>query len=81
VATDVPGCRHIVTHGVNGLLCQVKSAESLRQALEQALAMTDAQRQALGAAGRARVEAEFDEQLVVRAALDVVRELEAARAA
>ena len=67
VATDVPGCRHIVTHGVNGLLCQVKSAESLRQAL--------------GAAGRARVEAEFDEQLVVRAALDVVRELEAARAA
>lgn len=81
VATDVPGCRHIVTHGVNGLLCQVKSAESLRQALEQALAMTDAQRQALGAAGRARVEAEFDEQLVVRAALDVVRQLEAARAA
>lgn len=81
VATDVPGCRHIVTHGVNGLLCQVKSAESLRQALEQILTMSDAQRQEMGAASRARVEAEFDEQLVVRAALDVVRQLETGRAA
>ena len=72
VATDVPGCRHIVTHGVNGLLCQARSADSLQAALEQLLLMTDAQRQALGAAGRTRVAAEFDEQLVVKAALDVV---------
>lgn len=75
VATDVPGCRHIVTHGVNGLLCEARSADSLHAMLEQLLAMTDAQREALGAAGRARVEAEFDEQLVVKAALDVVDEV------
>jgi glycosyltransferase involved in cell wall biosynthesis len=75
VATDVPGCRHIVTHGVNGLLCQARSADSLQAALEQLLVMTDAQRQALGAAGRTRVAAEFDEQLVVKAALDVVGEV------
>lgn len=75
VASDVPGCRHIVTHGVNGLLCQARSADSLQAALEQLLVMTDAQRQALGAAGRTRVAAEFDEQLVVKAALDVVGEV------
>jgi glycosyltransferase involved in cell wall biosynthesis len=75
VATDVPGCRHIVTHGVNGLLCQARSADSLWEALEQLLAMTDAEREALGAAGRSRVEAEFDEQRVVQAALDVVDEV------
>jgi len=75
VATDVPGCRHIVTHGVNGLLCEARSADALHAALEQLLAMSAAEREAMGAAGRARVEAEFDEQLVVRAAVDVVEEV------
>jgi len=75
VATDVPGCRHIVRHSENGLLCQARSADSLYAALEQLLAMTDAERLALGAAGRARVEAEFDEQLVVKATLEVVDEV------
>lgn len=76
VATDVPGCRHIVTHGQNGLLCQARSAEFLQEALEQMLKLPEGQRQSMGAAGRARVEAEFDEKLVVDAALEVVRELE-----
>lgn len=75
VATDVPGCRHVVSHGVNGLLCQARNADSLHSALEQLLAMTAPERAALGAAGRARVEAEFDEQPVVKAALDVVDEV------
>jgi glycosyltransferase involved in cell wall biosynthesis len=73
VATDVPGCRHIVTDGVNGLLCEARSADALHAALQRLLSMDDAQRAALGAAGRARVEAEFDEQRVVDAALAVVR--------
>ncbi len=73
VATDVPGCRHIVTHGQNGLLCEVRSAASLQRSLEQLLSMSDGQREAMGAAGRARVEADFDEKLVVEAALDATR--------
>lgn len=75
VATDVPGCRHIVTHGENGLLCQARNAESLRLALEQLIDMTDDQRRALGTAGRRRVETEFDEKIVVDAALQAVREI------
>lgn len=75
VASDVPGCRHIVTDGVNGLLCAARSADALFAALTQLLAMSEAERAALGAAGRARVEAEFDEQLVVKAALGVVDEV------
>jgi glycosyltransferase involved in cell wall biosynthesis len=75
VATDVPGCRNIVTDGVNGLLCAARNAQSLQAALERMLAMSDGQRKALGTAGRARVEAEFDEQLVVEAALGVVDEV------
>ncbi len=33
VTTDVPGCRETVIDGVNGLLVEVKSAESLKNAL------------------------------------------------
>jgi glycosyltransferase involved in cell wall biosynthesis len=77
IATDVPGCRNIVTDGVNGLLCEARSVPSLMTAIESLLAMPPEERARLGAAGRARVEAEFDEQRVVDAALAVVREVAA----
>lgn len=75
IATDVPGCRHIVRDGENGLLCEPRSADALFAALERLLALSDTERATLGAAGRTRVEVEFDEQLVVKAALDVVADL------
>jgi glycosyltransferase involved in cell wall biosynthesis len=34
VTTDTPGCRDVVTHGVNGLLVPVKNAEAIADALE-----------------------------------------------
>ena len=79
VATDVPGCRQVVRDGVNGFLCEARNAGSLRAALERMLALTDEARERMGAAARARVEAEFDEQHVVRAALAAVREIEGGR--
>lgn len=75
VATNVPGCRHIVADNVNGLLCEARSADSLYNALERLHAMTDEERDRLGAAGRARVEDEFDERVVVKAALAVIADV------
>lgn len=75
VATDVPGCRAIVTDGVNGLLCEARDATSLHDALERMLEMGLEERIRMGAAGRRRVEDEYDEKLVVKAALDVLKEL------
>lgn len=75
VATDVPGNRHLVEHGVNGLLCPVRNASALAEAMEKIGQMTTEQRAQMGAAGRARVEREFDEQLVVRAYLDAIGQL------
>lgn len=67
IATDVPGCRAVVDHGRNGLLCEMRSAESLAAACLRLAAMPRAERVRMGAAGRARMAAEFDEALVVAA--------------
>lgn len=37
VATDVPGCRETVIPGVNGLLCKVRDAKSLADAIQEVL--------------------------------------------
>lgn len=72
IATDVPGCRHAVSAGVTGLLCAPRDAGALAQAMARMLDMTPEARRAMGAAGRARVEAEFDEKRVVAAYLEAI---------
>ncbi|MCW1401492.1 glycosyltransferase family 4 protein [Novosphingobium sp. MW5] len=64
VTTDVPGCRDVVSNGVNGFLCEARDAASLAAALERAAACDDAQWRAMGQAGRARVQAEFSQERV-----------------
>lgn len=75
IATDVPGCREIVKDGATGLLCQVRSASSLAGAMARFAEMDVDQRQALGDAARARVEAEYDERIVIDAYLEVLKPL------
>ena len=65
IATDVPGCREVVDHGRSGLLCRVRDAASLAEAMLQMCAATPEQRTAMGLAGRAKVEATYDEALVI----------------
>ncbi|WP_310564810.1 glycosyltransferase family 4 protein [Hydrogenophaga sp.] len=74
VTTDVPGCREVVSDGVNGYLVPAKNANALAQAMAR---MHDdpAERQRMGAAARARVLAAFDERIVIRDTLAVYAEL------
>jgi glycosyltransferase involved in cell wall biosynthesis len=51
VTTDTPGCRDVVTHGVNGLLVPVKNAEAVALALET-LIVDHELRHKMGNAGR-----------------------------
>lgn len=69
IASDVPGCRDVIEDGVNGLLCEVRSAESLAAAMERMLTMSPAERSAMGAAGRRKVESDYDQRLVADAYL------------
>lgn len=75
IATDVPGCRAVVDRDVSGFLCEVRNAESLAAAMQRFLNLSPEAQQAMGAAGRAKMEREYDQVLVVdayRAALDII---------
>lgn len=75
IATDVPGCRQLVDHGVNGLLCRARDARSLAEAIRQMGSMDPQRRARMGQAGRALVEREYGVERVVRAYLDALSQL------
>jgi glycosyltransferase involved in cell wall biosynthesis len=74
IATDVPGCRQVVRHEVNGLLCRVRDSASLAAAMLEMLLAPRERRDGWGKAGRAMVEAEYDERIVVERYLEALRE-------
>jgi glycosyltransferase involved in cell wall biosynthesis len=74
VATDVPGCREVVNHELNGLLVKPRDIGALAAALQRLLS-DPTLRIKMGVAGRRKAEAEFDVAAVVRATLDVYRKI------
>jgi len=70
IVTDVPGCRQAVVDGETGWLCQVRDAESLAACMTACLDMSPDQLAEAGRAARRRIENEFDERIVIQAALD-----------
>jgi glycosyltransferase involved in cell wall biosynthesis len=74
VTTDVPGCREVVRHEVEGLLVPARDAAALADAIAT-LAADPTRRARMGAAARARVEAEFGNERVIAATHAVYEEL------
>ena len=73
VASDVPGCREIVRHGVNGLLVPVRDSQALADALSRLVGDAEARR-AMGERGRGIVVSEFGAERVATQILEVYRE-------
>lgn len=72
VTTDVPGCRDLVTDGVNGLVVPPRSPAALAEALAT-LAGDAALRRRLGEAARMTVESEHADTAVADATLALYR--------
>ena len=70
IATDVPGCREIVSDEVNGYLCLVKDSSDLASKIEKFLSLTLDQRKIMGSAGRTKIEQEFSVELVIDKYID-----------
>jgi len=74
VATDVPGCREVVKHGVTGLLVPPKDAQALAGALKQLLENKHL-RQSMGEKGRQLIVERFSSQQINQQTLAVYQKL------
>jgi glycosyltransferase involved in cell wall biosynthesis len=74
IATDVPGCREVVEHGVNGLLVPPKDGAALASAIS-ALHDDRFMCERMGAAARLKALHKFDERIVIGQTLSVYRDL------
>lgn len=74
ITTDAPGCREVVEDGVNGFLVPVRDSVKLAVAIKK-LVDDPALAVRMGAAGRQKALAEFDERLVFERTFAVYREL------
>ncbi len=77
IATDVRGCRQVVSHGQSGLLVPLHDPERLATAIEE-LVLDPSLRHRMGSAGRRKAEAEFDDKTVVAKTLDAYERVLAA---
>ena len=74
IATDVPGCREVVSDGVDGLLVPARETKPLARAIAR-LADDPALARKLGEAARAKALAEFDERIIIAKTIAVYDEL------
>ena len=64
VTTDVPGCREVVTHMVNGLLVKPRDAQALASAIEK-LADDPKLRKSMGEENRRKAEAQYANEIII----------------
>lgn len=72
VAADRGGCRETVDDGVTGYIVPVNDEAAVLDAVEKFLSLSWEQRRDMGIAGRAKVEKEFDRQIVVEKYLEEI---------
>lgn len=65
IATDVPGCNHVVVNRYNGLLCKLKDPNDLANKMEEIASLDDDVLKEFGKNGRIKMEAEYNESIVI----------------
>ena len=74
IITDVPGCREVVSDGVDGLLVPKGDSKALAQAIRRLQENPELARR-LGEAARLKARSQFDEHIVIQHTLEVYAEL------
>jgi glycosyltransferase involved in cell wall biosynthesis len=78
IATDVPGCNNVVVNNFNGLLCKLKDADDLALKMREISTYDDTILRTFGKNGRSKMEAEYDESLVINKYLHALKEIKKA---
>ena len=72
ITTDIGGCREAVSPDESGFLCPVKDSEALTACLRRLLSLSHEEREAMGQAGRRRMEERFEKSMVVAITVEAV---------
>jgi len=75
ITTDTAGCRTVVVDGESGFLVAPRDSRDLGQAMLRIASAAQDRLQHMGAAGRAHVERQFDEKIVIRAYTSALAEI------
>lgn len=75
ITTDAVGCREVVNDGMNGFLCRPRDACDLATKMEAMMLLTPEQRVEMGRQGRAKMEREFDERIVIEKYISTIDKL------
>ena len=67
IVTDVAGCRAAIENNVTGYLCRPRDVDDLAEKLEKFMVLPYSEKSRMGKAGRAMMEAIFDEANVIKA--------------
>ena len=76
IATNVPGCQETFTEGVTGFGCELKNLDSLKQAIEKFLCLSEDKHIEMGKNARRKIEKEFNRKFVIEAYLKKIAELD-----
>lgn len=75
ITTNRSGCREVVDDGVNGYTIEEKNSKDLINKIELFLSKSIEERKQMGLAGRRKVEAEFNRQIVIDKYLGELKKL------
>jgi glycosyltransferase involved in cell wall biosynthesis len=74
IATNVPGCKDLITEN-NGILCEAKSSESLKSAMLSMLELPEEALNAMGSYGRKMILEKYDENIINKSYGDLISSL------
>lgn len=75
ITTNRPGCGEIVDDGVNGFVVNEQDSDDLTAKIEKFLALPYEKKKEMGLEARKKVESEFDRNIVVKAYLDAINNI------
>ncbi|MDG1986863.1 MAG: glycosyltransferase family 4 protein [Halieaceae bacterium] len=76
IATDVEGCRDVISQGETGFLCRPRDPQDLASAMLQFINLSPAEREEMGLAARKNIVINFDEKLVIESYSNILLQLE-----
>ncbi|MCR4828255.1 MAG: glycosyltransferase family 4 protein [Bacteroidales bacterium] len=75
IASDIPGCREGIDEGVSGYTFELKNVDSLVEKIEKFISLSLEEKVEMGQAARAKMEREFDRDIVTNVYVEEIRRL------